>query len=112
MNDSNLKALTPSEARELGRKGGLASGESRRKRKQLKECLQVALEQPHYDLEGHEMTKADAIAARLIQSAIDGDVSAARLITHTCDGLPVAKVETTEIPPEVYAEVEKLVNGD
>lgn len=34
-NDENLKRLSPSEAREFGRKGGKASGESRRRKADL-----------------------------------------------------------------------------
>lgn len=45
MNEQNLKPVrTESEAREKGRRGGKASGESRRKRKTLREELLLLLE--------------------------------------------------------------------
>ena len=44
MNEGNLKPVrTTSEARELGHKGGLKSGQKRRERKALKEQLLLLL---------------------------------------------------------------------
>lgn len=40
----NLRVPTSDEAREMGRKGGLASGEARRRRKTIAEALRLALE--------------------------------------------------------------------
>jgi hypothetical protein len=42
-NNEILRKLSPSEAREQGRKGGQASVKARRKKKQLKELLEIAL---------------------------------------------------------------------
>ena len=43
-NNENLKPVrTKSEARERGRKGGIASGESRREKATLRECLDLLL---------------------------------------------------------------------
>lgn len=47
-NEQNLKPLnerTKKEQREIAKKGGIASGESRRQRKTLKEELEILLEQ-------------------------------------------------------------------
>ena len=38
MNNQNLKPLSPSKAREIGRKGGKKSVASRRKKKYIKWC--------------------------------------------------------------------------
>lgn len=43
-NNENLRRLTSEEAREIGRKGGIASVKSRRERKTLKEELLLLLE--------------------------------------------------------------------
>lgn len=45
-NEKNLKKLSPKEAREYGAKGGKASGESRRRRKSLRESMNALLEMP------------------------------------------------------------------
>lgn len=49
MNEQNLiknSERTPSELREIGKKGGIASGKSRRKRKAMKEQLETILSMP------------------------------------------------------------------
>lgn len=38
-NEQNLKVLSPNEARELGRIGGMMSGKTRRERKKLREMV-------------------------------------------------------------------------
>jgi hypothetical protein len=40
-NENNLKVLSPSEAREFGKIGGLASAKSRKEKKDLKERLEI-----------------------------------------------------------------------
>ena len=49
MNDQNLKRPTTSEARERGRKGGLASGRSRLRKKHGRELLRALLDMPEKD---------------------------------------------------------------
>ena len=43
MNEQNLKRLSSNEARELGKKGGKKSAEVRRKKKRMKETMQLLL---------------------------------------------------------------------
>lgn len=45
-NKENLKPLSTNKAREIGKKGGIASGKSRRKRKAMKEQLETILSMP------------------------------------------------------------------
>lgn len=45
-NKENLKPLSTNKAREIGKKGGIASGESRRKRKAMREQLETILSMP------------------------------------------------------------------
>ena len=49
MNEQNLKRPTAEEAREKGRRGGKASGEARRRRKALKESMEILLNMPPND---------------------------------------------------------------
>lgn len=49
MNEENLipfSERTKEEARELGRKGGIASGEARRRKRSIKDSLDILLSQP------------------------------------------------------------------
>ena len=91
MNDGNLKRPSSDEARELGRRGGVASGAARRRRKALREALDVYLSLPVQDKRslnrllraGVDEDDADTqmlIISSLVQRAIDGNVRAAKLI--------------------------------
>lgn len=91
VNDGNLKRPSSEEARELGRRGGIASGIARRRRKALREALDVYLSLPVQDKRslnrllraGVDEDDADTqmlIISSLVQRAIDGNVRAAKLI--------------------------------
>ena len=110
MNDENLKKLSPSEAREQGRLGGIASGQARRERRRLRECLAEALTlETEYD--GETMTNAEAVSIALIRKAKDGNVAAFREIRDSTEGKPRQCVEVETISPEARAEVEAILNG-
>ena len=87
-NEQNLKPVSSKEeARERGRKGGLASVEARRKRKTLKEELLLMLED-------EELQQSVAIA--LIKQAQNGNVKAFGMLRDTIGEAPVEKVQTTQ----------------
>ena len=100
----NLRPVSSKdEARERGRKGGLASGEARRKRKTLKEELRLMLS------EG-ETQKSVTLA--LIEKAMSGDTKAFEVIRDTIGEKPVDKVMIADVEPSVIAEVEAVVTGE
>ena len=116
MNEQNLipmNARSQSEARELGRKGGIASGEARRERAKFRELFEVALEEPYFDvIEGKtDMTNAQKIVMALIAKAQNGDVKAFAEIRNSVGEMPVARaaVAMDKPSPEAYAEVERLL---
>lgn len=91
----NLRPVSSKEeARERGRKGGLASGEARRKRKTLKEELLLMLS------EG-ETQKSVTIA--LIEKAMSGDTKAFEVIRDTIGERPVEKVQATQTVVDMSA---------
>jgi len=46
-NEQNLRPpYSPSEAREYGRKGGIESGKSKRRKRMIKETIEIVLDQP------------------------------------------------------------------
>lgn len=88
MNDENLKGpFTPKEARDFGAKGGKASGESKRKKKAMKEYLALILDK---DLDENSPavkamqekfgdkidTQAGAVMAVMVNKALHGDLRA------------------------------------
>jgi hypothetical protein len=103
-NEQNLKPVTSKEeARERGRKGGLASGEARRKRKTLKEELLLMLS---------EGETQQSVTLALIEKAMSGDTKAFEVIRDTIGEKPVDKVMIADVEPSVIAEVEAMVLTD
>lgn len=99
----NLRPVSSKdEARERGRKGGLASGEARRKRKTLKEELLLMLS---------EGETQQSVTLALVEKAMSGDTKAFEVIRDTIGEKPVDKVMIADVEPAVIAEVEEIVNG-
>ena len=90
-NEQNLKVLSPNEARELGRIGGMMSGKTRRERKKLREMVLTMASSPMtFDNEYNRKrfiekyhidnpTIVDGILAQLVSSALYGDMAAIKL---------------------------------
>ena len=112
-NEQNLKPVkSKKEARERGRKGGLASGEARRKRKTLKEELLLMLS------DGDIQEK---ISLALINEAINrnnaGSVTKAfEVIRDTIGERPVEKVQATQTVVDMSAfstdEIKAMLDDD
>lgn len=82
-NAENITKLkrSPSEARENGKKGGIASGAARRKKKTMRELLEIALSEVVENRRtGEKKTREEWVAAAIAQKAMKGDVSAYRTI--------------------------------
>lgn len=100
----NLRPVSSKdEARERGRKGGLASGEARRKRKTLKEELLLMLS---------EGETQQSVTLALIEKAMSGDTKAFEVIRDTIGEKPVDKVMIADVEPSVIEEVERAVLGE
>jgi hypothetical protein len=82
----NLRTPTTEEARERGRKGGIASAKARAEKKQLKELLEIALSQPSGIEEDED--NYTAITAALVNEAIQGDTKAYEVIRDTLGQKP------------------------
>lgn len=93
MNDENLiptSQRSKSEAREFGRKGGINSGKSRRKKRTMKENLLRFLHLQMKDKNGNPLTNPttgedgmtfiEASMVKLIAKAANGDIKAIELI--------------------------------
>lgn len=96
------------ERRENGRKGGIASGEAKRKKKAMRDTLEILLGMPLakkrcYEVEeiesfaklkGKNIDVQTAILIRQVQKAMSGDLSSAEFVRDTVgekprDGLDV-----------------------
>lgn len=108
-NEQNLRPVqTESEARMKGRIGGIKSGESRRKRRTLREELLALLSDNNVQ---------ERISAALIDEALSGNKAgsvtrAFETIRDTIGEKPVEKVMLAEVDQAVIDEVEKAVLED
>lgn len=106
-NEQNLKPFTAEQSREEavknGKKGGIASGKAKRKRKSLREQLELLLETGNTQ---------ESIAVALVEKAMSGDVRAFEVLRDTIGEKPVDKVVTADVDPAVIAELERIVLED
>lgn len=110
-NEQNLKPnskRSPKEVRENGAKGGIASGEARRKKRDLKLAMQLLLEQEIEGKNGEKKTGAEAIAVAQFKKALKGDTRAFEVIRDTSGQKPVEKVEQVNIDGEYLDKVNEL----
>lgn len=101
----NLRRLTTEQAREIGRKGGLASVEKKRKRKTMREALEMLMYQTELPEQTKQMLRGEGIedvenmnhqmviTRSLIAKAESGDVQAYNAICAMIGEKPAEKVE-------------------
>ena len=115
----NLKPFrTVEEARINGTKGGIASGEARKKKKQLKELAEVILDNkikneaviedmkdkfPELNVE--DITYGLMLLLKQYEKAKDGDAKAFELLRDTSGQRPVEKQEVTNLDNNGYIRV-------
>ena len=110
MGVENLKPVqSKDEARERGRKGGLRSGEVRRKKRTLKEQMETLLSLPVKDentksfieslgIDPDTIDNATAITLSIYQEALKGNTKAYELIRDTLGEKPSDKLQIEEAP--------------
>lgn len=101
-----------SEARENGRNGGIASGEARRRKRDLRLAMEALLEKDITDSSGKTVSGAEAIALKQFQKALKGDTRAFEMIRDTAGQKPIDKVQIQEIDQNIIDEVEAMVFED
>lgn len=114
--------MTPEQRRENGRKGGIASGEAKRKKKAMKETLDVLLSMPmkngrSIDIEavknfaaikGKNINVQEAMIISMLQRAMKGDVKAAEWIRDTAGQKPTDNMSMTMELPVFFSGEEDL----
>lgn len=94
--------MTPEQARECGRLGGIASGEAKRRKKAMRESLEVLLSMPLKSgkqcdveavknfamLKGKNITVEQAMLIAQIQKALKGDTQALTFLRDTSGQKP------------------------
>lgn len=114
--EDNLHPFTSDQSREEaaknGSKGGIASGEARRQKKNLRLALEMLLEKDFKDKDGNIVSGAEAITAKLFQQAMNGNVKAFGMLRDTVGQKPVEKIMVAEVEQDVIDDVEKAVLTD
>lgn len=101
------------EARELGRKGGIASGKARKEKADFKKKCQIWMEtEVTKDKMGNPVTGADLMIAVAGKEIKNGSAKFWELMRDTAGYKPVDKVMMAEVDPAVIEEVEKAVLED
>lgn len=114
INEYNQK-LSPDERKASAKKAGKASGQARKKKKELKEYLQALLDTKQTAIvNGKEkkITTSEAMAMKAIKEALKGDWKAWELVRDTAGQKPVDKVKVTTIDPDIINEVERAVEAE
>ena len=107
MAKNEFAKMTPERRAECGRKGGIAKREATRRRKEMRETLEILLDMPmkkgkvytadeikcFADLNGKNITIDQAMMVKLIQKALKGDLSAIAMVRDTVGEKPVEKIE-------------------
>jgi hypothetical protein len=97
MNEDNLKPISErssEEVREMGRKGGIASGKARREKKLFKEAIEKQLGQ-----------SLDSMITSMIDQAQKGNVQAITFLRDTIGEKPTDKVEA-DVNTDVTINIE------
>lgn len=108
----NLKPVqNTEEARERGRKGGVASGQARREKATLRAALEMLMDMP---VEGLDKSNREGMAAALVRKALAGDVKAFEVVRDIIGEKPANKVDMNAdlaiatVLEEARRRVEKL----
>jgi N-acetylglucosamine kinase-like BadF-type ATPase len=110
-NEQNLRPSEHKFSREECVKGAKASAEKRRKRKAFAEAFETLLTREFSDRNGQKLQGVEAVAAKVFQAAMDGDMKAIQFLRDTVGEAPVQRVAVAEISQETYQQVEDILMG-
>ena len=112
MNEENLipfNKRSESEAREMGRKGGKASGKSRLEKRTFRMLVETALSsRMKYDATGEELTRKEVSALKLAEQCSVGDLKAIQLAADLLGERVVQGNVTARVVNEEEADLSSL----
>ena len=119
----SFEHMTKEQLSEAGKKGGKASVEARRRRKELKETLEILLNmsldkrrktvdiekiQAFADLKGKNVTVDEAMMIKLVQKALSGDLNSISMVRDTIGEKPSDRVEVKDVTPVIISGEDDL----
>ena len=90
-------------------KAGIASGEARRRKRDIRLALEALLEKTYKGKAGEELSGAEAIAVKQMEKALKGDTRAFEVVRDSAGQKPVEKVMVAEVSQDVIDEVERAI---
>ena len=105
-NEQNLRPCEHKLTEEEAKKGGRASGEARRRKRDIRLAMEALLEKQYKGRDGTSLSGAEAIAMKQMEKALKGDPKAFELVRDTAGQKPVEKVEQVNIDAEYKRSVE------
>lgn len=95
----NLKPVrSENEARELGKRGGIASGKARREKRDMAYFARLMLDEVITDKKGNELPTRYAMLKSVLKKVLkDGDVQAFKTITAQAGEQPQSEELTTPV---------------
>ena len=111
-NEQNLRPSEYKLSQEEAKKGGIASGEARRRKRDLRMALEALLEKDITDKSGRTMSGAEALAIKQFEKALKGDTRAFETVRDTAGQKPIDKIQVSEIDQNIIDEVEAMVFED
>ena len=121
-NEKNLIRLSPSEAREYGRRGGKASGDARRRKADFRKTLNMLLTaeidseewKPVLETLGVECTLESALNMAMIKEGLAGNVKAYEAIAKYAGqtGKPDEDIRNREADTELKKARKQAVTGE
>ena len=114
--------MTPEQRAEYGRKGAEKANETKRKRKEMRETLDILLNMPmkkgkvysaeeiksFADLKGKNITIDQAMMITLVQKALKGDLNAIGMVRDTVGEKPTEKMEIKDTTPVIISGEDDL----
>lgn len=108
-NEQNLRPGEYQLTLEEQKRGGIASGEARRRKRDIRRALEELLEKDYTDKNGRSLSGAEAIAVKQMEKALKGDTRAFEVVRDSAGQKPVEKIMVAEVEQNIIDEVERMV---
>lgn len=102
---------TKEEQSEIAKMGGKASGEARRRKRDIRAAMEALLEK-RYNTSMGELSGAEAISLKQMEKALKGDPKAFELVRDSAGQKPIEKVVVAEVEQAVIDDVENSILND
>ena len=100
-----------------GRAGGIAGGETKRRKRDMRLALEALLEKdynikdPDHQGKTKDVSGAEALALVMMSKALRGDAKAWELVRDTAGQKPIEKIMVADVDAEVVEQIESMVLG-